>query len=322
MPIPQPYQGENEDAFMSRCISFLENEGREHNEAVAICSNAWNNKNLNSMLIDESKFRNKKDLFKFLVQNKEMLIAQKTAVPKYADGFIYHPDIVTKALTATKANEPVKLENLNELNVLAVINTTNWFDSHKDVHVPGLWDKSLAENKMLMHVQEHKLQEFSKIIASGSDLKAFTKKYSWSELGFNYPGETEALVFDSIVKRKRNPFMFEQYGEGYVNNHSVGMRYVKLVLAVNDEDYGAEYEMWQKYFEIIANKEAAEDSGYFWAVKEAKAIEGSAVPLGSNIATPTIDNNKSEPYSYTPNEPVQSTHRKINYAYLRDNFEL
>ena len=83
--------------------------------------------------------------------------------------------------------------------------------------------------------------------------------------------------------------MLNQYKQGNVKNHSVGMQYVKLIMAVNDEDYGAEFEAWEKYYPLIANKAEADAHGYFWAVKEAKVIEGSAVPIGSNRATPTLD---------------------------------
>jgi hypothetical protein len=41
----------------------------------------------------------------------------------------------------------------------------------------------------------------------------------------------------------------------------------------------------------VANKSDIESEGYFWAVTEAKIIEGSAVLKGSNYATPTISVN-------------------------------
>jgi hypothetical protein len=44
MPIPKPNSGESESEFMSRCVSFLVNEGTDNEQAVAICSNEWNNK--------------------------------------------------------------------------------------------------------------------------------------------------------------------------------------------------------------------------------------------------------------------------------------
>ena len=45
---------------------------------------------------------------------------------------------------------------------------------------------------------------------------------------------------------------------------------------------------WDKYIDQVVNRKDAEAQGYFWAVTEAKVIEGSAVPLGSNYATPVI----------------------------------
>lgn len=246
-------------------------------------------------LFDASKFKTKKELFDFLVENKSSLIAQKKAQLKTADCVVFSPSVsldITKT-NANKANNPIDVKDMDSINVVAVINTTNLMDSHMDVHVPGLWNKSLSENKTIMHLQEHRMA-FDKIISDGANLNAYTKNYSWGELGYGFEGDTEALIFESKVDKKRNEFMFNQYANGYVKNHSVGMRYIQLIFCINDKDYGAEYEAWEKYFPIVANKEVAEDAGYFWAVKEAKVIEGSAVPLGSNFATPTLENNKEE----------------------------
>jgi hypothetical protein len=88
--------------------------------------------------------------------------------------------------------------------------------------------------------------------------------------------------------------MFNQYKQGFVNNHSVGMRYVKMELAINDKDYEKEKNFYDKYISQVINKEDADKLGYFWVVTEAKVIEGSAVPMGSNPITPTT-NIKSEP---------------------------
>jgi hypothetical protein len=85
--------------------------------------------------------------------------------------------------------------------------------------------------------------------------------------------------------------MLKQYANGWVKNHSVGMRYVQLELAINSEsDYDKEYkDLWDEYYPVIANKEVADERGYFWLVKEAKIVEGSAVVMGSNSATPTLE---------------------------------
>lgn len=249
-------------------------------------------------LFDESKYTTKEDLFKFLKDNKDSLIAQKKAQMKCADGLTY---AFSPSLFASKAVNKAT-SNDNEVSVTAVINTTNVMDSHGDVHINGLWDKSLRENKSIMHLQEHKMQ-FDKIISDGEDLSAYVKDISFKDLGYDLPGMTQALIFESKVKKERNPYMFDQYSKGNVRNHSVGMRYVKIVMAVNSDDsyYAAEKEVWDKYIEQVANKEEAEDRGYFWVVKEAKIIEGSAVPIGSNQITPTLE---------VKNEPEQSTQHK------------
>ena len=105
--------------------------------------------------------------------------------------------------------------------------------------------------------------------------------------------------------------MFEQYAKGYVKEHSVGMRYVNLEMAVNSEEkyYAEEKAIWDKYISEVANKEEAEQRGYFWAVTEAKIVEGSAVVKGSNYATPTISvkENTIEPTEVTQTEDKEDS---------------
>ncbi len=264
-------------------------------------------------LFDESKFGSKQELIGFMVKNKESLIAQKKSEMKKADCVSFSPIILHDKNSSEKTNEPINISNLTSLDAEVVINTTNLFDGHDDVHIPGLWKKSLKENKMIMHLQEHTMR-FEKIISDGKNLKASTRNFNWSELGASFEGNTEALVFLSTIEKRRNEFMFTQYGNGYVKNHSVGMQYIQLIFCVNDDNFGAEFEAWEKYFPMVANKEAAEERGLFWAVKEAKIVEGSAVPLGSNWITPTLENNKKEPSEDTPKtiEPSEDT-QKRNY---------
>ena len=256
------------------------------------------------------EFASKKELFDFLVKNEDRIIAAKKATIKLADAVTFGFFPIDKDGNAEKANKPVK-EDVDELKVKVVINTTNLRDSHEDVHIPGLWKKSLKENRDIFFDQEHK-HEFDSTIADYDELKAYTETFTWKDLGFKYEGETEALLFDADVKQERNPFMFKQYKSGRVRNHSVGMQYVKMCACINDKDYPQQYTNWNKYFPMVANKEDAEQNGYFWAVTEAKIIEGSAVKRGSNWATPTLENNmKQEPAESTPDiEPSAADTQK------------
>ena len=237
------------------------------------------------MKIQIPEYKTKKELFNFLVENKGILIAQKKeAGMKEADGILCYR--LNDAIVNKSDISQIDLTNTNALNVKAIINTTNIMDSHDDVHIPGLWTKSLQENKNIMHLQEHDMT-FKSIIASHEDLQAYTKYYNWTDLGYQFNGQTQALEFESNVKKTRNEYMFRQYANNYVTNHSVGMRYVKIFLAVNDAEYIEENEVWNRYINSIVNAEIAIEKGYFYAVTEAKVIEGSAVPVGSNHITPT-----------------------------------
>lgn len=182
------------------------------------------------------------------------------------------------------AGNPQLLE-LKEFPIKVVINTTNIRDSHKDVHLPGLWKKSIKENQYNYLIQEHNMT-FQNIISDR--VKVYTQQMTWKELGQKWDGMTEALIYEAVVEVDRNAFMAEQYAKGRVKNHSVGMRYVNLLLAMNsDSKYDQEEKaVWDKYIDQIVNREEVEEDSYFWAVLEAKNIEGSAVVRGSNFVTP------------------------------------
>lgn len=260
-------------------------------------------------------FEDRKGLQKFLFENKSKLISQKKAITKEGDGIGLSSIQFANKKGANKS-DPIDAGSLDEIYVKAIINTTNVIDSHMDLHIPGIWNKTVKENKMILHVQEHKSYMFDKIISDGGDLEALVKKYTWKELGYDFKGKTEALQFNSNVKKSRNQYMFDQYAKGYVRNHSVGMRYMKYVMCIDNPDYGAEYEAWEKYLEHAINPEVAENRGYFWAVKEAKAIEGSAVPLGSNWITPTLSvgsNKTIEPSRDTQIEAAKALQSRKNY---------
>lgn len=252
-----------------------------------------------------------------LIKNKALLIEQKKSAIKYADAVgvsfkVYEKQDSNKALSVEE------IKDLNEIYVKSIINTTNILDSHGDVHVKGIWTKSLKESRNLFLLEQHKM-DFDHLISD--DVSAKASDFEWSELGYDYEGKTQALVFVSKISKEHNTKMFERYAKGQVKNHSVGMRYVKLFLAVSDKRYKEENEVWEKYINEIANKEAAEDMGYFWAVTEAKVIEGSAVLLGSNFATPTIEITAAKGTDI--NEPSNDTQRKkVVIDYLTKNFTI
>jgi hypothetical protein len=252
-----------------------------------------------------------KDLIKFLVENKALLTQEKKATIKHSDPIAVNCDLSKKYFIDKegKLNKAVA-DQQQPVNgpetVLCVINTTNWMDSHSDVHIPGIWKKSLADNKGQLHLQEHSMG-FAYVISDES--KGYTEKMTWKELGLDKAGVTEALIFATPFTG-RNPYMEDQYRKGFVKNHSVGMRYVSIKLCVNeaeDEYYKEEYANWVQYAPMVVNIEDAEAQGYFWAVTEAKVIEGSAVVKGSNIITPTIGFKSVQPADATEQKQPATT---------------
>lgn len=269
-------------------------------------------------------FANKADLFNWLYENKSLLMEQKKACLKEADTIPYHAEAKHSKVDATKQMPgEVDMSNGDEgeddpmIKASLVINTTNVIDSHMDCHMKGIWKKCLSEKKNFYLVQEHSLT-FKGIITDA--VTAYTKNLSWSKLGAPFEGTTEALMFDAAIDPERNEYMYEQYAKGRVKNHSVGMRYVKVAMCVNDESkYWAEEKAnWDKYYPEVVNKEVADNTGYFFAVTEAKIIEGSAVVVGSNPWTPTMPETTkdiSEPEDddqATPqkDEPLNSTQKE------------
>lgn len=268
----------------------------------------------------DRQFENKEDLFKALKDNKKELISLKKSIEKRADDF-NHSDIVIGKIETNK-EEGSEMQNVNSFNAKVVINTTNFIDSHNDLHINGIWNKSVSDNanKGFLHLQEHE-REFDKVISDNAI--GTVELMSWKSLGYPYNGKTEALVFNSTVEKKRNEFMFNQYQNGWVKNHSVGMRYVKIDLAINSESEWdkTEKELWDKFYPLVANKEVADERGYMWIVSEAKIIEGSAVVMGSNSATPTISvENKNEADSITSKtkeEPTKVTQAKKQNVFIK-----
>lgn len=247
------------------------------------------------------EFSEKSAIFDWLIANKSALIAQKKASIKHADAYVVPSMIVTEKGDIIAKADAIP-ETATRIKVRSVINTTRLLDSHGDVHIDQLWNKSLKETKDNYLVNQHNFT-FEGIISD--NVHAFVKQIPWTELGFQYEGTTQALIYDSVIDKADSPFMFDMYRRGKVHQHSVGMRYVKVDLALNDDRYDKEFAVWSKYIDQVANKVEAQAQGWFFAVTEAKNIEGSAVVRGANVATPTLSvSEKSEPPEGTRGEPV------------------
>ncbi len=228
---------------------------------------------------------------KEIIKNKKELIRLKKAVIKSGDIISFDSETALKVSEALKG-ESFGTDTDTELFKTIVGNTYNWLDSHGDVHIEGIFTKSIKENgENVMHLHDHIQQLTAKV---GTPLKVYEKSVTWQQVGLNKAGNTTALLMNTRIEKERNPAIFKDYKSGSIQQHSVGMQYMDMVLCVNDKEEKEEFAAWQKYSGRVANIEKAEEAGYFWAILQAKLIEISAVIKGSNELTPTFANQVKE----------------------------
>lgn len=266
-------------------------------------------------------FDTKAEAVKAVIAQHDEIVAVKRSAVKYSDpsGF----SIKSKAEAFKDMLTPRNLDYGD--TVYPVINTTNYLDSHGDVHLPGLWKKSLKEQQgKVFLIINHDLA-VGKVITQPKDLTIITKTMPWSDLGAGFEGETEALIFEAKLSQRSNVDGFNAYKFGDPVQHSVRMMYEKVYFCVDpeidDEAGTASFnDNWEKYFKTIVNSDDAKERGFFWAVPEARIFkEGSMVLFGSNDITPTIYSMEKSSSDTLDNEPPESTQsevsklQKINY---------
>lgn len=250
------------------------------------------------------------ELIKYLVKNKHELIDLKKSAIKYADGtggLIEESGLVSKAAQNNQDTDDVIYRTV-------VGNSYNWMDSHDDMHLNNVFGQSIKDrNGRIYHRHDHVNQLTAKV---GKFSKVYEQVVNWTDLGVNKAGQTMALLGDSAIKRAYNQLIFEAYKDGEIDQHSVGMQYVKIFLAVNDRSEKEEFDNWNKYFPLLGNQQKAIDRGFFWAVKEAKLIEISCVTEGSNELTgmynPPNGSVKIDPQISSQKERVKTIYDYLN----------
>lgn len=182
------------------------------------------------------------------------------------------------------------------IEVKAVINTTNVIDSHMDLHLPGIWNKTVKDNPYAVHLKQHE-RIFESVISNKA--KSYNERINFKDLGLTVDFVTEANINQFLIERKKHSFMFDKYADGDVTQHSVGMMYVDYDIAWYDEDSKKEMDFFNEMKSLAINPEIADEAGYLWVVREAKKREGSAVVFGSNSITPTLYVKNYEPLTST-----------------------
>lgn len=241
-----------------------------------------------------------KDLFNFLVENKKALINEKKSMPiKFSDPSI--SEIKFQAITKsgiaikdgmqTTSEDP---ENSEVIRVTVVANSCNVMDSASDVLIPNSAKRSIQQRKsMMVHLSNHDYRIQAKV---GEVVDVLLKNVSWQDLGYSAQGNTQCIIFVTDVYKSYDAAIFNQYKLVKINQHSIGLRYVDIELAINDPDYEKEIDFWNKYIDDVINKDEAIAQGYMWIVKEIQLLENSSVLFGCNQYTPTLNTSgKSHP---------------------------
>lgn len=250
------------------------------------------------MIVDIANITDKTELFDYLRANKDIILAMKKAEVKSSD-FVNN---FAKGETVKAVSTDNEQSNTIERKIIA--NTYGWMDSHSDVHLPGIFTKSLQESKskvLFLHDHEYKLG--SKV---GKFNDVVEESIAWNDLGVNKHGNTISLVGYATIDKELNSNIFTQYKRGEIQQHSVGMIYVKLSLCINDMNDKEHFANWLQYLPFVANSDKANEQGYFFAIHEAKLKEISCVIAGSNELTPTIEPTKTEPLTDTQEKATQN----------------
>jgi len=217
-------------------------------------------------------------------QKKELKAIKRATLEKHSDISNQNPI----KLLETNKELPSDTEEIIYRTIVA--NTYYFMDSHGDVHVKGCFTKSIKEGKRFF-LKDHLFQVGAKI---GEFLETYEKIVTWSELGIDKEGTTIILAHDVAIKKSYDESVFTQYKENKIDQHSVGMQYINVELAMDLAEDEEAYKLYHEIFPKLGNQEFAQEFGYFWVVSEAKHRETSAVLLGSNPITGVLDENKTE----------------------------
>lgn len=259
---------------------------------------------IKSVYFPNRTFTTKSELFKALKEQKDELIGLKKASIINSDGL--------KSETTKLDGMAAKVVHLDDNFSYHVINTTKYMDSHSDVHIDGIWNKSLSDKQgKIYFVADHDLS-IKSVIAYPKDVTMYVQDLPWRLLGKDFDGNTQALMF-KVDKNKIVLDAAKQIIENKIDiEHSIRMQYVNIELAIDEigEDYEEEKMLFDAVISSIANKAQAIEQGYFWVVTEAKiSQEGSMVLRGSNDATPILTSeNKTQS---NPDQTEEETKENI-----------
>ncbi|AGO47377.1 structural protein [Cellulophaga phage phi19:1] len=252
----------------------------------------------------DKEFQSKELMFAELKANKAHLIASKKA--QILKSFEKGTAIAAKSMDVSKIECTKSIEMDDNFYYLAV-NTTNVLDSHQDLHVKGIWNRTVKNQQGLNYlVLDHEVKVSTTVVRK-EHIEMFVAEIPFAAIGKSYKGNTEALIYKFPKDKVKNQEAKEWLESGDALEASVRMQYVKVRLAMNSDskDDVDEKKAYDETIDVIANKADFESIDYYFIIEEAKNVmESSLVPFGSNGATGQINNN-SQPEKSTEIEEIK-----------------
>ena len=222
----------------------------------------------------------KKERFEYLRQNEKALKAEKMAAIKHTTGYSSYSEA---KMTAEKSASEDDADNMT-IDIAA--NTCMYIDDQYDALAVGAATKSINENLsrgMIYFLKNHGRRT--------DDIVGDVLDASYQKVNIN-DKQVDVLVVKGCARRRRDEKTYELYKDRMIKQHSIGIQYVKLALAINDPTDPEHYKTWQATYDSIVNKDVADELGFYWHVTEFKFYEVSAVLWGSNDMTPVIEPSK------------------------------
>jgi len=270
-----------------------------------------------SILFKDS-FASQKDLFHALKDNEETIISLKTStVYKSIDKGqgVFNLPLIPKN-EADKARYKAGY-------IYPVINSTQWLDSHGDVHLKGCYKRTVNNQQGKVYYIDSHLKGLSNIITKRQDIEMYIDNVEWSLLGKNIDGTTQALLFKIAEENVKTDYLSLIKEDKSLQN-SFAMRYIKVRMAVNSNDkaFVENKDFYDNVIDTIANKEEAEKAGHFFGVEELAIVgEGSLCPVigGSNSATSVIqietkEDTSKDTLNNDPSKDTQTIKSYLDYS--------
>lgn len=269
---------------------------------------------IKSNYFPDKTFETKEDLFKELRENNEIFIAsKKSLIQKSCEKGI---SVTCKSLDLLKFTDQLKGIKIDDNFYYIAVNSTRILDSHEDLHIDGIWKKSIKEQQGKNYlVVDHDLS-IKSVVVRKEHIEMFTAKIPFSLIGKPYEGDTEALIYKVAKDKIKDETVKEWLESGDSIEGSVRMQYVTVLLAMdsNNPEDATEKANYDEFYPLIANKEDFEYIYYFYIIKEAKNVkESSLVVFGSNSSTGQVTNNNTQAAKALEdnNEPSNDTQEEV-----------